>query len=72
MADDYLVRLIQKRLVDPTYKINAEDVYKAETSLNQRIEIATLYLNSLMTEAKLIEKFVVELRHEEISRQHNS
>lgn len=62
MSDDFLVRMVQKRLVDPHYHITVEELAKATVSLTTRLEIAQCYLNSLMSEKELLNKFIDELK----------
>ena len=62
MADDFLIRMIQKRLVDPHYEITIEEIAKATVSLTTRMEIAQAYLRSIMNEKDLLDKFIEELK----------
>lgn len=54
MNEDFLMRIIQKKLIDPKYEVSQEDIYKCSQSLEDRIIIANAYLRMLNDEQKLI------------------
>lgn len=58
MASDFIMRLVQKKLLDKNYQVTQEEVEKATDSLNDRVYIAQLYLDMLIKEQKILNEFI--------------
>ena len=73
MASDFIMRLVQKKLLDKNYQVTQEEVFQATDSLGDRIHLAQLLLNMLLDEQKILNKFIEERRkYDGFEEQNNS
>ena len=66
MASDFIMRLVQKKLLDKNYQVTAEEIYQSEDSLSDRIHLAKLLLTMLMDEQKILVRFIDEAKEKGI------
>lgn len=66
MASDFIMRLVQKKLLDKNYQVTAEEIYQSEDSLSDRIHLAQLLLTMLMDEQKILVRFIDEAKEKGI------
>jgi len=62
MASDFIMRLVQKKLLDKNYQVTQEEVIQATENLEDRIVLANLLLQMLLDEQKVLNKFIEERR----------
>jgi len=60
VASDFIMQLIQKKLIDKNYQVTQEEIGKATESLADRVILAQLLMNMLLDEQKCLNTFIEE------------